>query len=113
VVVRMTASVQPDLFGDYDAQQADQERRAAERAEWLARFERRWFDAPYDAQGATKKGDAVHGWVCPACGVVDWTDFTLSINHGYDPHWPGFIPYAGRNFGDRCTNSGYGTGGQS
>lgn len=92
---------QPDLFGEYDAHRAQAEQAAAERAAWMARFERRWFEAPYDTAGGTKKGTPVHGWVCPACDSVEWNPCLLAINHGYDPHWPGSIPYRG-TWGETC-----------
>jgi hypothetical protein len=111
-----TVFEQPDLFGEYDARQAEAERLAAEqqaesdriqaeRAEYRARFERHDFPAPYDTADGRPKGTIIHGWVCPACGDVEWNEFLLSLNHGYDPGLPGSIPgsYAGAAFGDTCT----------
>jgi hypothetical protein len=86
-------AVQPDLFGEDDA-------REAERAVWLARFERRDFPAPY-ATGTAAEGDIVHGWVCPACGDVEWGAYQLVLNHGFDPHIPGRSPW-GAEFGESC-----------
>jgi hypothetical protein len=93
--------VQLDLFGDEPARRKGPT--VAERAAWLARFERRWFEAPYDT-ASRPAGTPVHGWVCPSCGEVEWSGFTLSINHGYDPDVPARVPqwFAGAEFGDAC-----------
>ena len=93
--------VQLDLFGQIEAAETEAARqlgaRAAERAAWLARFERVEFIAAYDWQNGVKAGDVVLGWRCPdpACGEVESTSFTLSLNHGFDPDIPGRQPYGG------------------
>jgi hypothetical protein len=94
---------QMDLFADTDTKLRDERR--AMRAEWDARFVRRWFTAAYDTQGAVKTGDKVHGWVCPACGEVEWSPLLLSINHGYDPERPGLTPFS-VEFGAACSSRG-------
>lgn len=102
---------QYDLFGeDEQAERAAAERETAgqsARAEWAARFERADWTAPGDTAGGMKAGDRTLGWRCPACKVVEPSEFLLGINHGYHLHQPGHVPYiagsSGERFGETCT----------
>lgn len=100
----MTA-VQPDLFGEFDAAEDEKTAAAARRDAYTARFERRDFPAPHDTADGREAGHIVHGWVCPACGGVEWNDFLLGLNHGYHTYLPGQWPghWAGAEFGETCT----------
>lgn len=96
----MASAVQLDLFGEVEAgEQA--------RAEWLARFERADWIAPWDTATGPRPGDPplkkgerspVPGWRCPdpECGVVEPNTCLLMINHGWNPDVPGDGPFDGR-----------------
>jgi hypothetical protein len=88
---------QLDLFGEVEAAEEAVAAKLTEREEWTARFERADWIAPYDC-GYGPAGTRVPGWRCPdpACGEVEPNDYTLSINHGFDPTTPGRAPWNGR-----------------
>jgi hypothetical protein len=100
----VTAEVQLDLFGEVIAHEEHLADTAARRTADRARYERRDFTAAYDTAGGTKKGDVVHGWVCPTCGGIEWSEYTLSLNHGYEPGrfetFPGY--WTGDPWGTWC-----------
>ena len=88
----------PKPSGRVSQRAGEQAAREAELAEWVARFERADWVAPY-ADG-TKKGTVEPGWKCPACGTVEPNEFLLGNNHGYrlyDTH----VPYRAE-FGATC-----------
>lgn len=95
--------VQPDLFGEFDAEAERRAQLDARRAADRARYGRRSFIAAYDTVDV-RAGDEVLGWECPACHAVEWSEFTLALNHGYEPGrfeaWPG--QWAGDAWGVEC-----------
>jgi len=88
-------SEQLDLFDTRDHDAEAQALRA-----WKARMIPADWIAPYDC-GYGPAGTVVRGWKCPACGTVEPSDFTLSINHGLDPERPGR-----EDFLERCISMG-------
>lgn len=94
----MSELVQLDLFGEVEqAEQAARDRDQA-RTEWLARFERADWVAPWDTAGGMKKGESLLGWRCPdpECSQVEVNEYHLMIEHGWDVHTPGSAPFDGR-----------------
>jgi hypothetical protein len=51
--------------------------------EWADRFERVEVTINEDLQGIAKGPHLA--WKCPGCGEIELTEFSLSINHGFDP----------------------------
>lgn len=88
-------SVQPDLFGEYDA---DQERAAA-LAELRPRW-RSWLNAgplpvPWDTQGGAREGEMSDDWWrCPGCGDLGFGAYSFWLSHGFHPEYVGQVPWA-------------------
>ena len=80
--------------------------------EWRARFERVTVTIAYESTGGNKPGDQLDGVVCPACGGIEFNDYLLSINHGWDPGDFEQARYGlyGRPAFETCTKLEYGDG---
>ena len=80
--------------------ETEEERAALDRAEaaqkWEAQFERAEWVYPEDGATGAKKGDVLLGWVCPSCGMLEPTEFTLEISHGWSVHAPGRVGWCRR-----------------
>lgn len=79
------SAVQPDLFGDYDREEAEKIRAAKE----ADRRHRAW-QAPQ---------------TCPSCGTEEPSGYLLRNNHGYDPeHFRicGYPQGEHPNYGNKC-----------
>jgi hypothetical protein len=96
------STVQPDLFGEYDAEQQAIAQRAAERTAWAGHFTHADVSIAYQSQGGDKPGDVLDGIVCPACGGIEFNAFLLGINHGWSPDAPQRDLY-GRPAFETCT----------
>ncbi len=87
LLIMADGSVQPDLFGETEAELT--RRVAAERAR--LEFESRarhmpdgspvLWTAPYDVP-AVRRGQSLPGWRCWLCGGVEVNEYVLGLNHG-------------------------------
>lgn len=50
--------------------------------------QRGWVALPWWC-GLGDEGDIVPAWVCCRCGGVEFTQYTLELNHGCCVHWRG------------------------
>jgi hypothetical protein len=99
-MTRRAGLLQLDLFGEAEQVEAAAADLVQARADWVARFERAVWIAPWNTAGGMKAGDL--GWKCPDCGAVEPNEFLLGNNHGWHVDQPGWIPYA-QNYDGRCT----------
>jgi len=108
----VSAPLQPDLFGEYDAAEQARRRRRHATDGWRARFEHVTVTIAYESTGGDKPGDQLAGVVCPACGGIEFNDYLLSINHGWDPSDFEQARYGlyGRPAFETCTKLEYGDG---
>lgn len=89
-------SVQPDLFGEFDARAEQVTQQRELRAAWSARFSRVTITIAHASTGGDKPGDRLVGIACPSCGGIEFNAYLLSINHGWDAGVPGYGPFEGR-----------------
>lgn len=79
---------QPDLFGQWDAEQERLARQRVEQQAWAARFRRVSVTIAYESAGGMRPGDVFDGVACPACGGIEFNSLLLATNHGWAPDMP-------------------------
>jgi hypothetical protein len=94
------ATIQPDLFGEYDAAQENAAAREALKPRWRAWLQAEPMPVPWDTQGGAVKGEvSTDWWRCPGCGAVDFGAYTFWLSHGLHPDHVGDVPWAWENHG--------------
>lgn len=93
-------TVQPDLFGEYDAQQQRAADLAVLRPRWRAWLQAEPRPVPWNTQGGRVKGEiADDWWRCPGCGAVQFGGYSFWLSHGFSPDYVGHVPWAWEDHG--------------